>query len=42
MMVSALAGGATGGKLANKINASVLRWLVVGIGLVVALIYFIK
>jgi uncharacterized membrane protein YfcA len=42
MMVSALAGGAAGGKLANKINASVLRWLVVGIGLVVALIYFIK
>lgn len=42
MMVSALAGGAAGGKMANKINASVLRWLVVGIGLVVALIYFIK
>jgi len=42
MMVSALAGGAAGGKLANKINASVLRWLVVGIGLVVATLYFIK
>ncbi len=42
MMVSALAGGAAGGKLASKVNASVLRWMVVGIGLVVALIYFIK
>lgn len=42
MMVSALAGGAAGGRLANKVNASVLRWIVVGIGLVVALFYFIK
>ncbi len=42
MMVCALAGGAAGGKLANKVNASILRWLVVGIGLAVAIIYFIK
>jgi uncharacterized protein len=42
MMVSALTGGAAGGKLANKVNASVLRWMVVGIGLVVAIIYFLK
>jgi uncharacterized protein len=42
MMVSALAGGAAGGKLASKVNASVLRWMVVGIGLVVAIFYFIK
>ncbi|MBA4384316.1 MAG: sulfite exporter TauE/SafE family protein [Anaerolinea sp.] len=42
MMVSALAGGATGGKLASKVNASVLRWIVVGIGLTVAILYFIK
>ncbi len=42
MMISALAGGAAGGKLASKVNASVLRWMVVGIGLVVALLYFIK
>lgn len=42
MMVSALAGGAAGGKLANKVNPTILRWLVVGIGLVVALFYFIK
>jgi len=42
MMLSALAGGAAGGKLANKVNASMLRWLVVSIGLVVATIYFIK
>jgi uncharacterized membrane protein YfcA len=42
MMVSALAGGAAGGRLANKVNANVLRWLVVGIGLVVAIFYFLK
>lgn len=42
MMVSALAGGAAGGRLASKVNASVLRWMVVGIGLVVATFYFIK
>ncbi|MRS04406.1 hypothetical protein EG832_14500 [bacterium] len=42
MMISALAGGAAGGKLASKVNASVLRWLVVSIGLIVAIIYFIK
>lgn len=42
MMVSALAGGAAGGRLASKIDASVLRWLVVGLGLVVSIIYFIK
>jgi uncharacterized membrane protein YfcA len=42
MMVSALAGGAAGGKLANKIKAAVLRWTVVGIGFVVAIFYFIK
>jgi len=42
MMVSALAGGAAGGRLANKVNTSVLRWMVVGIGLVVAIFYFFK
>ncbi len=42
MMVSALAGGAAGGRLASKIDASVLRWLVVGLGLMVSILYFIK
>ena len=42
MMICALLGGAAGGKLANKVNASVLRWMVVGIGLVVAIVYFNK
>lgn len=42
MAVCALAGGATGGKLAGKINPSVLRWVVVGIGLIVAVVYFLK
>ncbi|MHC1740184.1 MAG: sulfite exporter TauE/SafE family protein [Anaerolineaceae bacterium] len=42
MAVFALGGGALGGRLAGKINPEVLRWLVVGIGLVVAALYFVK
>lgn len=42
MAICSLAGGAAGGKLAGKINPSTLRWMVVGIGVVVAAIYFIK
>lgn len=42
MAVFALAGGAFGGKLAGKISAAVLRWVVVGIGVIVAIIYFVK
>jgi uncharacterized membrane protein YfcA len=42
MMVGALAGGALGGRLAGKVKPAVLRWMVVSIGLVVSLIYFIR
>lgn len=42
MAICALAGGALGGRLASKINPSVLRWLVVSIGLIVSVIYFLK
>lgn len=42
MMVCALIGGMVGGKLAGRINPVILRWTVVGIGLVVSVIYFIK
>lgn len=42
MAICALGGGAAGGKLAGKINPSALRWMVVGIGVVVAVIYFVK
>jgi len=42
MAVCALAGGMAGGKLAGKINPNMLRWVVVTIGLVVAVTYFIK
>ena len=42
MAIGALAGGALGGKLANVIKPSTLRWLVVSIGVVVSVIYFIK
>ena len=42
MAVCALVGGALGGKLSGAINPTVLRWIVVGIGLVVSVLYFIK
>lgn len=42
MAVFALAGGILGGKLAGKINAVTLRWVVVGIGLIVSVYYFIN
>ena len=42
MAVCALGGGTLGGRLAGKIKPSTLRWLVVSIGVIVAIIYFIK
>jgi hypothetical protein len=42
MAVGALAGGALGGRLAGWIRPVVLRWLVVTIGIIVALIYLIR
>jgi len=42
MAVSALIGGVAGGKLASRANPTVLRWLVVGIGLIVSVVYFIQ
>ncbi|GAB1470346.1 sulfite exporter TauE/SafE family protein [Chloroflexota bacterium] len=42
MAVGALIGGALGGRLAGKIKPSTLRWTVVTIGVVVAIIYLVK
>ncbi len=42
MMAFALVGGALGGRLAGRIKPSVLRWTVVGIGVIVAIIYFVR
>ena len=42
MAASALIGGAAGGKLAGKLNPTVLRWVVVVIGLGVSTYYFLK
>jgi uncharacterized protein len=42
MAVGALAGGALGGRLAGRISPAVLRWLVVTIGVVVAVIYWVR
>jgi uncharacterized membrane protein YfcA len=42
MAVGALIGGALGGKLAGKIKPSTLRWIVVVIGVVVAIIYLVR
>jgi uncharacterized membrane protein YfcA len=42
MAVGALIGGYLGGKMAGKIKPEVLRWIVVGIGLTVAVILWVK
>lgn len=42
MAVGALVGGALGGRLASRIKPSTLRWIVVGIGVVVAAIYLVR
>lgn len=42
MAVGALIGGALGGKLAGRIKPSTLRWTVVAIGVIVAIIYLIR
>lgn len=42
MAVGALAGGVLGGKLAGRIKPSTLRWTVVIIGVIIAIIYFVR
>lgn len=42
MMVGALIGGAIGGRLAGKIKPATLRWIVVSVGVIVAIIYFLR
>lgn len=42
MAVGALAGGALGGRLAGRIKPATLRWVVVTIGIIIAIIYFIR
>lgn len=42
MAVGALIGGVLGGRLAGRVKPSTLRWIVVAIGVVVAIIYFVR
>lgn len=42
MIAGALSGGLIGGKLAGNLKPEILRWIVVCIGLLVAIIYFVK
>jgi uncharacterized membrane protein YfcA len=42
MAVSALLGGTAGGKLAGRVNPTVLRWIVVSIGLIISIIFFMQ
>ena len=42
MAIGALIGGTLGGKLAGQIKPSTLRWTVVGIGIVISIIYFVR
>jgi uncharacterized protein len=42
MAVGALLGGSLGGRLAGKVRPATLRWLVVSIGILVSIIYFVR
>jgi uncharacterized membrane protein YfcA len=42
MAVGALLGGALGGRLAGRIKPQTLRWIVVTIGVVVSIVYFVR
>lgn len=42
MAASALLGGLAGGKLAGRVHPGVLRWIIVSIGLIVAIAFFIQ
>jgi uncharacterized membrane protein YfcA len=42
MAVGALIGGVLGGRLAGRVEPSTLRWMVVSIGVIVAIIYLVK
>jgi uncharacterized membrane protein YfcA len=42
MAAGALLGGTLGGRLAGRVKPSALRWIVVSIGVIVSLIYFVR
>jgi uncharacterized membrane protein YfcA len=42
MAVGALLGGVLGGRLAGRVKPSTLRWMVVTIGVIVSIIYFVR
>lgn len=42
MAVGALIGGTLGGRLAGKVKPATLRWIVVSIGIIVAIIYLVR
>ena len=42
MAVGALIGGTLGGRLAGRVKPATLRWMVVSIGIIVSIIYFVR
>ncbi len=42
MAIGALIGGTLGGRLAGRVKPATLRWIIVAIGVIVSIIYFIK
>lgn len=42
MAIGALAGGALGGRLASKLKPNVLRWIVVAVGITIAIVYWVR
>lgn len=41
MACGAIIGGATGGKFAGKVREELLRWIIISVGLIVSIIYFV-
>jgi uncharacterized membrane protein YfcA len=42
MAVGALLGGSLGGRLAGRVRPSTLRWIIVSIGIIVSIVYFVR
>jgi hypothetical protein len=42
MAIGALAGGAIGGSVAGRVRPSMLRWIVVVLGVAISIVYFVQ
>lgn len=42
MAIGAVTGGYIGGRIAGKMNPAILRWVIISIGFILCIIYFLK